>query len=50
MPFKIGQSERDAWVKNMSAALDAVPEFEPHKRHLQEFFENFATFLINQPT
>jgi len=50
MPFKIGQSERDAWVKNMNAALDVVPEFEPHKAHLREFFENFATFMINQPT
>jgi hemoglobin len=47
MPFKIAMPERDAWIKSMTAALDAVPEFAPHKSALLEFFEGFATFLIN---
>lgn len=49
MPFKIGQKERDAWIKNMNAALDAVPEFAPHLETMHEFFDSFATFMINQP-
>jgi len=48
MPFKIGQKERDAWVKHMSAAVDAVPEFKIHREALGEFFSSFATFMINQ--
>lgn len=49
MPFKIGQNERDAWIKNMNEALDAVPEFGPKLDTMHEFFDSFATFLINQP-
>lgn len=48
MPFKIGVNERNAWVKHMEAALDTVPEFAKHKEALREFFESFATFMINQ--
>jgi hemoglobin len=50
MPFKIGLIERNAWLHVMNAALDSVPEFGPHKQVLSEFFEGFATFLINQPS
>ncbi len=49
MPFKIGVKEKDAWMVNMNAALDAVPEFAPYKALLKEYFEEFATFMINQP-
>ncbi|MDZ4834305.1 MAG: globin [Candidatus Melainabacteria bacterium] len=49
MPFPIGMNERNAWIKNMTAALDKVPEMAPHKKDLTEFFETFATFLINKP-
>lgn len=49
MPFKIRTLERDAWVKNMSKALDKVPEFAPHRETLDEFFASFATFMINHP-
>jgi hemoglobin len=49
MPFKIGQAERDAWMKNMLAALDATPELAAHKEVLTEFFDGLATFMINQP-
>jgi hemoglobin len=50
LPFKIGLKERDSWIRHMTQALDTVPEFAPHKAVLMEFFENFATFIINQPT
>lgn len=49
MPFAIGQAERDSWMRNMTAALDRVPEFADHKKVLWEFFDNFATFMINKP-
>ncbi|MGH9549001.1 MAG: globin, partial [Terriglobales bacterium] len=49
MPFKIGTAEKDAWLRNMKAALDSVPEFAPDKKLFFEFLENFAAFLVNQP-
>ncbi|HEY9678951.1 MAG TPA: globin [Drouetiella sp.] len=49
MPFKIGVPERDAWMRNMTAAVDSVPEFAPHREDLMAFFDHFATFMINQP-
>lgn len=49
MPFSIGMEERDAWLKNMGNALNVVPEFAKHKQDLTEFFESFATFLMNRP-
>lgn len=47
--FEIGMKERDAWLTHMGSALEQVPEFEKHKKVLTEFFENFATFMINKP-
>jgi hemoglobin len=49
MPFKIGVAEKEAWMLNMMAALDMVPEFANHKKVLKDYFEEFATFMINQP-
>lgn len=49
LPFKIGMIERNAWVHNMSQALDQVSEFAPHRELLDHFFADFATFMINQP-
>ncbi|MBX9671419.1 MAG: globin [Candidatus Obscuribacterales bacterium] len=49
LPFPIGTNEKNAWMNNMKKALAMVPEFEPHLGTLTEFFETFATFLINKP-
>ncbi len=49
MPFKIGIAERDAWLRNMFAAIEKVPEFASHREALHVYFADFATFLINQP-
>lgn len=49
MPFKIGVKERDAWIANMFAAIDKVPELAPFRQPLREYFAEFATFMINQP-
>jgi hemoglobin len=48
LPFKIGMAERDAWMHNMTEAVDQVPEFAPHREALMTFFSDFATFMINQ--
>ncbi len=47
MPFRIGTTERDAWMKHMTHALSVVPEFAPFVEALTLFFGEFATFLIN---
>jgi hemoglobin len=48
-PFRIGQAERDRWVRLMDRAMEeaALPE-EVH-RVLKAFFESTATFMMNQP-
>ena len=47
-PFAIGRRERDAWVKHMLAAIDSAGIVEPARTEMREYFENAATFLINQ--
>jgi hemoglobin len=48
MPFKIGVKEKDAWMINMLAAIDQIPQFAQRKSLLKDYFEEFATFMINQ--
>lgn len=48
MPFPIGIPERDAWLKNMGAAMDSVPEFASQRETLDAYFLEFATFLMNK--
>lgn len=47
-PFPIGRRERDAWVRNMTEALRAAAIPEPARSQMQAYFEETATFLINQ--
>ena len=47
-PFKIGPAERDAWVRNMLEAMDEVGIEEPAKTVMRQYFEQTASFLINQ--
>lgn len=47
--FKIGPLERDAWLNNMTAALDDVGIAEPARGELTHFFEEASTYLINRP-
>jgi hemoglobin len=49
-PFAIGQAERDAWVRQMLAAIDEAGFAEPARGALRDYFERAATFLINQGT
>ena len=48
LPFVIDRKERDAWVKHMLAAIDAVGIEEPSRSQMQEYFQDAATFMINQ--
>jgi hemoglobin len=48
LPFRIGRAERDAWVQHMLAALDEAGIEEPAATHMRTYFQEAATFLINQ--
>lgn len=48
LPFAIGRRERDAWVKQMLAALDEAGIEELIRSEMQAYFEDAATFLMNQ--
>ena len=48
LPFAIDRKERDAWVTHMLAALEETGIQEPAKSQMSTYFEDAATFLINQ--
>jgi len=56
MPFAIGWAEREAWMRHMTAALDATRVADGTSRLLPteirdlmfEHFDNAATFLVNR--
>ena len=45
--FRIGQVERDAWLRHMLAAMDEVGIPEPPRGVMRSYFERSAAFLIN---
>ena len=50
-PFVIGEPERDAWLRHMAAALDAVVARRSLAPELQaqvlQYFQGAADFLVN---
>jgi truncated hemoglobin YjbI len=46
--FKIGQKERDAWMKNMVKTLDEAQIDEPARSALRDFFERSSAYVVNQ--
>jgi len=47
VPFQIGQPERDAWYRHMSAAVassDAIPEVQTI---MNDYFDMAATAMVN---
>ena len=48
-PFAIGQSERDAWLRNMTAAVDSLDLAPAVRKALVDYFETASTAMINQP-
>jgi hemoglobin len=47
-PFAIGQSERDAWLRHMRAAIEAERLSPELQSVLLDYFDRAATFLINR--
>lgn len=48
-PFAIGQVERDAWLTNMMAAIDAAPLQSEIYEMFSRYFDHASTAMINQP-
>jgi hemoglobin len=48
LAFAIGRRERDAWLACMDEALAAAGIGEPSRSEMQRYFEDAATFMINQ--
>lgn len=47
--FPIGTRDRDAWVRQMVAAVRESPASPADARALVDDFEGAATMLVNQP-
>jgi hemoglobin len=48
LPFRIGQLERDLWLKHMLAAMAAVGIPAAARPEMQRYFEDGSAFMINQ--
>ena len=48
LPFVIGERERDAWVRHMTAAVEAGDADDDTKAELLTYLSDAATFVINQ--
>jgi hemoglobin len=46
-PFAVDGPARDAWLKHMRAAVDAVALPEPARGVMLAYFEQVADFLVN---
>jgi hemoglobin len=47
-PFAIGQAERDAWFKHMTAAVDSLDLKPEVRKELLDYFDATSTAMINQ--
>ena len=47
-PFAIGQAERDAWMKHMTAAIQAEGFASQIEATLLDYFNRTATFMMNK--
>jgi hemoglobin len=48
-PFRIGPTERDAWVRAMRIAVDEAGLAEPHRERLWTYLEGTANHMMNSP-
>ena len=48
-PFAIGQAERDAWLAQMTAAVDSLALAPAVRKALLDYFASASTAMINQP-
>jgi hemoglobin len=49
-PFAIGQAERDAWLRHMSAAVKSLDVSPDARKALLDYFETTSTAMINSPS
>lgn len=47
LPWSIGPAERDAWLRQMNAAVESEIENAQVKTFLLEYFERTANFMMN---
>jgi len=48
-PFKIGPSERDAWLRAMRIAVDEAGLEQSHREQLWTYLEGTAQHMMNSP-
>ena len=48
-PFVIGQAERDAWLRHMTAAVESLDLAPAVRKALLDYFEVASTAMINAP-
>jgi hemoglobin len=46
-PFRIGPTERDAWLRHMRAAVDVLGLDPAHERTLWQYLERAALHMVN---
>lgn len=47
-PFAIGRTERDAWLRHMTAAVESMDFSPPVRKALLDYFETASTAMINR--
>jgi hemoglobin len=47
-PFAIGQAERDAWLRHMTAAVESLDLAPAVRKALLDYFETASTAMINR--
>ena len=48
-PFAIGQVERDAWLSEMTIAVESLGLAPAVSKALLDYFETASTAMINRP-
>jgi hemoglobin len=46
-PFRVGEPERDAWLRHMRHALDSIGLSPEHDATLWDYLERAAYFMVN---
>jgi hemoglobin len=46
-PFRIGPTQRDAWLRHMRHAVDSLELDPAHEKTLWEYLERAALFMVN---
>ena len=46
-PFRVGPTERDAWIRHMRDAVDSLGLDPAHRKTLWDYLERAAMFMVN---